>query len=100
MPSGFIGSQGLWVDLVRVPPSGTWERRRADRLAALHVPQPQRAVPARRDELRAVGAVGDAVDRLLVALQCEEREPRSRVPDADEAVREAGGQAAHVPAIL
>jgi hypothetical protein len=31
--SGFIGSQGLWVDLVRVPPSGTWERRRADRLA-------------------------------------------------------------------
>jgi hypothetical protein len=29
---GFIGSLGLWVDLVRVPPSGTWERRRADRL--------------------------------------------------------------------
>jgi hypothetical protein len=23
-------SVGLWVDLVRVPPSGTWERRRAD----------------------------------------------------------------------
>jgi hypothetical protein len=31
--SGFIGNLGLWVDLVRVPPSGTWERRRADRLA-------------------------------------------------------------------
>jgi hypothetical protein len=30
---GFIGVVGLWVDLVRVPPSGTWERRRADRLA-------------------------------------------------------------------
>jgi hypothetical protein len=30
---GFVGSLGLWVDLVRVPPSGTWERRRADRLA-------------------------------------------------------------------
>lgn len=30
--SGFIGTIGLWVDLVRVPPSGTWERRRADRL--------------------------------------------------------------------
>lgn len=27
---GFVGSLGLWVDLVRVPPSGTWERRRAD----------------------------------------------------------------------
>ena len=25
---------GLWIDLVRVPPSGTWERRRADRLRA------------------------------------------------------------------
>lgn len=25
---------GLWVDLVRVPPSGTWEQRRADRYAA------------------------------------------------------------------
>jgi hypothetical protein len=24
------GYYGLWVDLVRVPPSGTWERRRAD----------------------------------------------------------------------
>ncbi len=30
--AGFIGNHGLWVDLVRVPPSGTWERRRADRL--------------------------------------------------------------------
>jgi hypothetical protein len=25
---------GLWLDLVRVPPSGTWERRRADHYAA------------------------------------------------------------------
>jgi hypothetical protein len=24
------GGVGLWIDLVRVPPSGTWERRRAD----------------------------------------------------------------------
>jgi hypothetical protein len=31
--TGFLGSLGVWVDLVRVPPSGTWERRRADRLA-------------------------------------------------------------------
>jgi hypothetical protein len=30
--SGFLGNHSLWVDLVRVPPSGTWERRRADRL--------------------------------------------------------------------
>jgi hypothetical protein len=29
---GFVGSLGYWVRLVRVPPSGTWEHRRADRL--------------------------------------------------------------------
>ena len=29
-----IGAVGLWLDLVRVPPSGTWERRRADLYAA------------------------------------------------------------------
>ncbi len=33
LANGFIGNLGLWVDLVRVPPSGTWEHRRADRLA-------------------------------------------------------------------
>ena len=31
--AGFVGNLGLWVDLVRVPPSGTWQRRRADILA-------------------------------------------------------------------
>ena len=31
--AGFVGSLSVWIDLVRVPPSGTWERRRADRLA-------------------------------------------------------------------
>ncbi len=30
--AGFVGNLGLWVDLVRVPPSGTWDRRRADHL--------------------------------------------------------------------
>jgi hypothetical protein len=33
LAAGFVGNLGLWVDLVRVPPAGTWERRRADRLA-------------------------------------------------------------------
>jgi hypothetical protein len=33
LADGFVGNAGLWADLVRVPPSGTWERRRADRLA-------------------------------------------------------------------
>jgi hypothetical protein len=30
--AGVVGNLGLWVDVVRVPPSGTWERRRADHL--------------------------------------------------------------------
>ncbi|HEX7348002.1 MAG TPA: winged helix DNA-binding domain-containing protein [Candidatus Limnocylindrales bacterium] len=33
LAKGFVGTHGLWVDLVRVPPAGTWHRRRADRLA-------------------------------------------------------------------
>ena len=33
LADGFVGHLAVWVDLVRVPPSGTWERRRADRLA-------------------------------------------------------------------
>jgi uncharacterized protein YcaQ len=32
--SVMINAVGLWLDLVRVPPSGTWERRRADLYAA------------------------------------------------------------------
>jgi len=32
LASGFVGHLGFWVDLVRVPPSGTWDRRRADLL--------------------------------------------------------------------
>ena len=33
LATGFLGNASFWVDLLRVPPSGTWERRRADRLA-------------------------------------------------------------------
>jgi hypothetical protein len=33
LAKGFVGHVGLWIDLVRAPPSGTWERRRADLLA-------------------------------------------------------------------
>jgi Winged helix DNA-binding domain len=29
-----VGGVGVWLDLVRVPPSGTWDRRRADVYAA------------------------------------------------------------------
>ena len=46
--AGFVGNLGLWVDLVRVPPSGTWERRRADRLGARRGRGSGRATPPRR----------------------------------------------------
>jgi hypothetical protein len=44
---------GLWVDLVRVPPSGTWERRRADLfgLAEDWIEPPDVAEDAARDHL-------------------------------------------------
>src|SRR5205823_5729383 len=29
-----VNGAGLWLDLLRAPPSGTWERRRADIFAA------------------------------------------------------------------
>jgi Winged helix DNA-binding domain len=32
--TGLFNGAGLWLDMVRVPPSGTWERRRADIYAA------------------------------------------------------------------
>jgi hypothetical protein len=32
--AAMTGGVGMWLDLVRVPPSGTWERRRADLYAA------------------------------------------------------------------
>jgi hypothetical protein len=31
---GDVGASGAWLQLVRVPPSGTWEKRRADLFAA------------------------------------------------------------------
>ena len=40
------GGVGLWLDLVRVPPSGTWEHRRADLYAAAEDWLGARAVPA------------------------------------------------------
>jgi len=55
---------GLWVDLVRVPPSGTWDRRRADLfgLADTWVEPPELTVEEARDLLvrRYLGGFGPA----------------------------------------
>jgi len=64
-PARSAGWAGMRVDLVRVPPSGTWERRRADRyaLAASWVP-PDREVDEREGMewliRRYLGAFGPA----------------------------------------
>ena len=58
---------GLWVDLVRVPPSGTWERRRADLLGLAEDWLPSRRigpVAAREHLVRAyLRAFGPAASR-------------------------------------
>ena len=55
---------GLWLDLVRVPPSGTWERRRADLFAAaedwLGAPEPDVAAATEHLVRRYLGAFGPA----------------------------------------
>ena len=67
-----LAGVGLWLDLVRVPPSGTWERRRADLfgLAEDWLPPPpdvdSAAFAARSRELlvrRYLGAFGPAPRR-------------------------------------
>ena len=53
----------LWTDLVRVPPSGTWERRRADLYAAAEDwigPPPPVADPVRHLVERYLGGFGPA----------------------------------------
>jgi Winged helix DNA-binding domain len=59
-PVGVAGV-GLWLDLVRVPPSGTWERRRADLFGAA-----ERWVGA--PELTAAEAVPRLIHRYLAAF--------------------------------
>ena len=59
-PSNEWSGVHIWLDLVRAPPSGTWERRRADRYAlAEHWLGPEPAYP---------DPVGHLVSRYLAAF--------------------------------
>ena len=55
---------GLWVDMVRVPPSGTWDRRRADRYGLAD----QWIVPADANKTEVVSEVASEVDGLRLLL--------------------------------
>ncbi|HEX6140878.1 MAG TPA: winged helix DNA-binding domain-containing protein [Candidatus Limnocylindria bacterium] len=61
---GIVAPAGMWVDLVRVPPPGTWDRPRADRyaLAADWLPPREIGEEAARELLarRYLGAFGPA----------------------------------------
>ncbi len=51
---GMAEGVGLWIDLVRIPPSGTWERRRADLYAAAEDwvgPPPDLTIEQAQDQL-------------------------------------------------
>src|SRR3954453_11095427 len=50
-----VNAVGLWLDLVRVPPSGTWERRRADLYAAAEDWLGERGAIGRRPPLAQLG---------------------------------------------
>jgi hypothetical protein len=98
---------GLWIDLVRVPPSGTWERRRADLYAAAEDwigPPADTADPgghlvrrylagfgpaARKDVVNFTGLSLPEVDAILDRLELRRFEgglvdlPRAPLPDPE-----------------
>jgi Winged helix DNA-binding domain len=63
---GLFEGVPMWIDLVRVPPSGTWERRRADRFELARSWIPRVAPPQQEDDAvrhlirRYLGAFGPA----------------------------------------
>lgn len=64
-------SVGAWIDLVRVPPSGTWARRRADLYAAAEDwvgPPPAADDAAEHLVRRYLGGFGPAADKDVVSF--------------------------------
>jgi winged helix DNA-binding protein len=64
----WVPGVGIWLDLVRVPPSGTWERRRADLFGLAEDwvgPEPELGEEEAREHLvrRYLGAFGPAPKR-------------------------------------
>jgi hypothetical protein len=62
---------GLWIDLVRVPPSGTWERRRADLYAAAEDwvgPRPEIEEPAEHLVRRYLAGFGPAARKDVASF--------------------------------
>jgi len=87
-PKALWESAGLWLDMVRVPPSGTWERRRADLYGLADQWLPRGGTVAEPDGLRQLlqrylgafgpAALGDAANWAGV--------PRARLQPVVEAM--------------
>jgi hypothetical protein len=60
---GHVAGIGLWLDLVRVPPSGTWERRRADLFGSA-----EHWIGAPREPLSEAEAMAHLVRRYLAGF--------------------------------
>jgi hypothetical protein len=79
-----VGGIGHWLDMVRVPPSGTWERRRADLYAAAEDwlgPSEVSAGRAPGSSLPGWLRAGDAHgDSSLGRAPAAEDRPRTRAP--------------------
>ena len=94
---------GLWVDLVRIPPSGTWERRRADLYGAAEdwvgaPPAPDH--PEAHLVRRYLAAFGPASRKDVVSFTGLQPETARRVIDALELRRfhsESGEELLDVP---
>jgi Winged helix DNA-binding domain len=68
----WVPGVGIWLDLVRVPPSGTWERRRADLFGLAEDwvgPEPELGEEDAREHLvrRYLGAFGPARQRDIAS---------------------------------
>ena len=68
----WVPGVGIWLDLVRVPPSGTWERRRADLFGLAEDwvgPEPELGEEEAREHLvrRYLGAFGPAPQRDIAS---------------------------------
>ena len=86
---------GLWIDLVRVPPSGTWERRRADLYAAAEDwvgPPPDDGDAAEHLVRRYLAGFGPASEKDVVELHraAAHRGPRDRSTGSSCAASTAG----------
>ena len=89
VPDVPIGWVSLWLDLVRVPPSGTWESRRAD-VYGLADMGPATQELTVEDAVGSAGAAGTWMHSDPLACPTSSAGPASRATDRSRRHRKAG----------